>query len=408
MTAAIEVAGGGKMYWQLQERAMLLKSVVPFMRPHRSEHWALRDIDLTIGRGETVGIVGRNGAGKTTLLRLLAGVSRPTEGRVSIHGRVAPLISVGVGFHQEMSGRENIYVNGMLLGLTRREVTSHFDEIVAFAELGDFIDTPVKFYSTGMFMRLGFSVAAHVRPDILLVDEILAVGDLAFQVKCIERMRELQRDGTTIVLVSHSMHAIRFLCPRALLIRQGQLEFDGRTEDTIARHHELMTEDHAARTGGRWVTILDRQLLGPGGPTYHPGADERLTYRCRLRFDRPVDTPQVHFSVFAQDGTVAYSLTSALQREGHLYPAGEVATVEVDFRSSLAPGTYRIETAVYDRGLQDVLASDAPGVTMYALGRPGMGGIADLAGSISINGTGVTEFGDLVIGERPEETGARE
>lgn len=406
MTPAIEVVGGGKMYWQLQERAMLLKSVVPFMRPHRSEHWALRDIDLSVGTGETVGIVGRNGAGKTTLLRLLAGVSRPTEGRVSIRGRVAPLISVGVGFHQEMSGRENIYVNGMLLGLTRREVASHFDEIVAFAELGDFIDTPVKFYSTGMFMRLGFSVAAHVRPDVLLVDEILAVGDLAFQVKCIERMRELQRNGTTIVLVSHSMHAIRFLCPRALLIRGGRLEFDGRTEDTIARHHQLMTEEHAARTGGASVTILDRQLLGPDGPTFHPGADEQLTYRCRLRFDRPVDTPQVHFSVFASDGTVAYSLTSALQRESHVYDAGEVATVEVDFRSSLNSGTYRIETVVYDRGLQDVLASDAPGITIFALGRPGVGGIADLAGSMTVNGASVTDFGDLAIGGQPQETQA--
>lgn len=405
MTPAIETTGAGKRYWQLQERAMLLRSLLPFSRPLRTERWALRNLDLTIERGETVGVVGRNGAGKSTLLRMLAGVSRPTEGQVSVYGRVAPLISVGVGFHQEMSGRENIFVNGTLLGLTRREVESHFDEIVEFAELGTFIDTPVKFYSTGMFMRLGFSVAAHVNPDILLVDEVLAVGDLAFQVKCIERMRELQREGTTILLVSHSMHAIRFLCPRTLLIREGHLEFDGRTEDTIARHHELMSEDHAAFSGGRSVTILDRQLVGPQGPTHHPGADEPLTYRCRIRFDRQVDTPQIHFSVFSEDGTIAYSLASALQRQSRVFEAGDITTVEVDFRSRLGPGTYRLDMVVYDRNVREVLAQDSPGIVIYALGRPGTSGVADLEGSIAVDGCVVTEFGDLLMGD-PSQPGS--
>lgn len=378
---------------------MLLRSLLPFTRPVRTERWALRNLDLTIERGETVGVVGRNGAGKSTLLRLLAGVSRPTEGQVSVYGRVAPLISVGVGFHQEMSGRENIFVNATLLGLTRREVDAHFDEIVEFAELGTFIDTPVKFYSTGMFMRLGFSVAAHVNPDVLLVDEVLAVGDLAFQVKCIERMRELQREGTTILLVSHSMHAIRFLCPRTLLIREGRLEFDGRTEETIARHHELMSLDHAAVSGGHSVTILDRQLLGPQGPTHHPGADEPLTYRCRIRFEQQVDTPQIHFSVFSEDGTTAYSLASALQRQGRVFEPGDVTTVEVDFRSRLCPGTYRIDMVVYDRNVREVLAQDSPGIMIYALGRPGTSGVADLEGSIAVDGCTVTEFGDLLMGD---------
>src|SRR5436309_9699332 len=190
---------------------MLLRSLLPFARPERSELWALRDVDLTLGQGDVLGVIGRNGAGKTTLLRLLAGVTRPTTGEVEIRGRVAPLISVGVGFHPEMSGRENVYVNGMLLGLTRREVDARLEEIVAFAELEDFIDTPVKFYSSGMFMRLGFSVAVHSDPNILVVDEVLAVGDMAFQAKCLERMRSLQQKGTSIVVVSHSMGTIRVL-----------------------------------------------------------------------------------------------------------------------------------------------------------------------------------------------------
>src|SRR5690348_14860236 len=165
---------------------MLLRSIMPFTRPQQTDYWALRDLSFDVERGETLGVIGRNGAGKTTMLRLLAGVTRPTEGRVEIHGRVAPLITVNVGFHPEMSGRENVFVNGILLGLTKRQVERRFEEIAEFAELGSFIDTPVKFYSSGMLMRLGFSVVAHVDAEILLVDEILAVGDTAFQIKCFD------------------------------------------------------------------------------------------------------------------------------------------------------------------------------------------------------------------------------
>jgi hypothetical protein len=316
---------------------------------------------------------------------------------VRITGRVAPLISVGVGFHQEMSGRENIFVNGMLLGLTKREVQARFDEIVHFAELEGYIDTPVKFYSSGMFMRLGFSVAAHVSPDVLLVDEILAVGDLSFQVKCIERMRQLQREGTTILLVSHSMQAIRFLCPRTVLIRRGSLEFDGPTEATIARHHELMSEDRAFEAGGTAISILERELIGPSGPTHHPGNDEPLVYRCRIRFEQRVDTPQVHFEVLSEDGTRAYSITSGLQRQGTVFGPGDEARIEIPFRSALGAGTFRIITMILDKDLRDVLAQDAPGMLIYSLGRPGAGGVADLAGSISMNGEPLTDFGDLLM-----------
>ena len=192
---AIDLQGVGKRYDLLRDDAMLLRAVLPFRRTERREHWAVRGVDLSIDPGETIGILGRNGAGKTTLLRMLAGVSRPTEGHATIRGRVAPLIGVGVGFHPEMTGRENVYVNGMLLGLSKAEVDARFDAIIDFAELTEFVDSPVKFYSSGMFMRLGFAVAVHTEPGIFLVDEVLAVGDIAFQLKCFERMRRLQAVG---------------------------------------------------------------------------------------------------------------------------------------------------------------------------------------------------------------------
>jgi ABC-type polysaccharide/polyol phosphate transport system ATPase subunit len=287
---AIRLDGVGKRYVKFEERAMLLRSVLPFNKPTRSTLWALHDIDFAIQPGETVGVLGRNGAGKTTLLRLLAGVTRPTVGRVSVAGRIAPLISVGVGFNREMSGRENVYVNGMLLGLKKPEIDERYDDIVRFAELEDFIDVPVKFYSSGMFMRLGFSVAIHVEPQILLVDEVLAVGDLTFQFKCIDKMRELQASGTTILLVSHSVSAIRLLCPRAIVLRHGALDFDGEVGAAVARHHELLSLESAERraldevavVGG--VTLLERVIEGPEGPTRRLPGHARITVRQRMRF----------------------------------------------------------------------------------------------------------------------------
>src|SRR3954468_3336998 len=249
-TPAIELRSVSKRYWKLEEQAMLLRSLLPFTRPKRSPIYALRDIDLTVGQGETLGIIGRNGAGKTTLLRLMAGVTQPTTGVVRRAGRVAPLISVGVGFHQEMSGRENVYVNGMLLGLSAKQVAQRFDEIVAFAELDDFIDTPVKFYSSGMFMRLGFSVAVHSDPRLFLVDEVLAVGDMSFQAKCLDRMRALQQAGTSIVLVSHIMSAVRLLCPRVAVLEDGRLLFDGDPETAIGEYYKVLSTPDGATVDG--------------------------------------------------------------------------------------------------------------------------------------------------------------
>lgn len=421
---AIRFTGVGKRYWKLDQRPMLLRSLLPVGRPTRTELWALRDLDLTVERGETLGIIGRNGAGKTTLLRLLAGVTQPSRGRAQIRGRVAPLISVGVGFHQEMSGRENIFVNGMLLGLRRAEVEERFHDIVAFAELADFIDTPVKFYSSGMFMRLGFSVAIHVEPQVLLLDEILAVGDLAFQLKCFDRMRAIQRSGTTIVMVSHSLHAIRLLCPRVAVIRQGRLVFDGEAEAAIAVHHQLLSADAAARvsepsepgTGrargrpslegdpdavrlepGR-VRVLERALIGPDGPAHAAVRGEALVLRMRLRFEAEVDSPQVRFDVVAEDGTLAYQMLSAVGKPYRHFRAGEETEVQVSFEARLAGGTYRVTTAVTSLDGRAVFDHDPVGLLISLAPRPGSTGIADLGASIAVDGHSILTDGPIALG----------
>jgi ABC-type polysaccharide/polyol phosphate transport system ATPase subunit len=201
---------------------------------------AVKQVSFVISKGETVGLVGRNGSGKSTILKIVAGVYAPSEGQVRVHGTIAPLIELGAGFHHELTGRENILLNGLLLGLTKRQVREREESIIEFAELGDFIDSPVKQYSSGMYMRLAFSVAIEVDPDILIIDEILGVGDAGFQGKCFERIEDFRRRGKTILLVSHSMDNVRKLCDRAMLIHAGRVVEDGPPDRVIARYEELL------------------------------------------------------------------------------------------------------------------------------------------------------------------------
>ncbi len=198
--------------------------------------WALRDVSFEVKRGDVVGVIGRNGAGKSTLLKLLSQITEPTTGEVEIRGRVGSLLEVGTGFHPELTGRENVYLNGAILGMKRAEIRAKFDEIVAFAEVEAFLDTPVKRYSSGMYMRLAFAVAAHLEPEILVVDEVLAVGDAAFQKKCLGKMKDVSRQGRTVLFVSHNMHAVNTLCSRGLLLHGGRVEFDGTAAGGVARY----------------------------------------------------------------------------------------------------------------------------------------------------------------------------
>lgn len=204
--------------------------------------WALEAINLAIKPGETVGIIGPNGSGKSTLLKLIAGVTKPTKGSITVHGRIAPLIELGAGFHPELTGRENVFLNGVILGMSRKEVRAKFDNIVDFAELWEFIDQPVKHYSSGMYLRLAFAVAVHIDPQILIVDEILAVGDASFQKKCLKKMKEFHQNGVTILMVSHALNAVEDFCQRGVYINKGKLLYNGPVKEAIEAYMPKLME----------------------------------------------------------------------------------------------------------------------------------------------------------------------
>ncbi len=238
----IEFAQVSKRF-KLQE-GKTLREFIPALfrgRAWSPPFYALRNVSFNVARGETLGIVGRNGSGKSTILKLIAGVTAPSEGEIAVCGRVSPLIELGAGFHPDLTGRENVFLNASILGLSQKEIRARFDEIISFAELWDFVDTPVKRYSSGMYIRLGFSVAVHSDPEILLVDEVLSVGDSAFQEKCLEKMHEFQKLGTTIVVVSHSMDLMRNFCPRVLLLEGGHLVGDGSSAEMTTRYLQMVT-----------------------------------------------------------------------------------------------------------------------------------------------------------------------
>ena len=255
----------------LRASADLLASSRSGSNHRKREHfWALREASFEIRKGEVIGLIGRNGAGKSTLLKLLARITRPTEGWAEIRGRVGSLLEVGTGFHPELTGRENIYLNGAILGMKRREIDGKFDEIVGFSEVERFLDTPLKYYSTGMQMRLAFAVAAHLEPEILLVDEVLAVGDLEFQKKCLGKLSEVSKGGRTILFVSHQMSQIRRLCERVIWVDHGVIKEDGRTLDVVSAYERAFIEridmdDTQNKTLGRHIQFLKWELLVEDG-----------------------------------------------------------------------------------------------------------------------------------------------
>jgi lipopolysaccharide transport system ATP-binding protein len=265
------------------------------------EFWALRDIDLEVGYGEVVGLVGRNGAGKSTLLKILSRITKPTSGRVELRGRVGSLLEVGTGFHSELTGRENIFLNGAILGMSRREITRKFDEIIAFAEIDRFLDTPVKRYSSGMYVRLAFAVAAHLEPEILIVDEVLAVGDLRFQKKCLGKMNEVSRHGRTVLFVSHNIPALINLCQRAVLIEHGRIVADGEPRSVTARYlstaamagHGECDLGQQPRQGGGLPLIRTLRLYNSAGQlAARIGCGEALTIEFELDLPHALGQPR--------------------------------------------------------------------------------------------------------------------
>ncbi len=259
-------------------------------------YWALKDVSFDVAPGEVVGVIGRNGAGKSTLLKLLSRISAPTSGRIGIRGRMGSLLEVGTGFHPELTGRENVYLNGSILGMTRREIAAKFDKIVEFAEIGQFLDTPVKRYSSGMYVRLAFSVAAHLEPEILIVDEVLAVGDATFQRRCIDRMTQLAQQGRTILFVSHNMQLIPRLCQRAVLLDRGQVVTVGESSAVTQLYLDrLLTDTRAGdlrdkpRTGDGRARFIRGYLVDPDGrPVNQFLSGDDLIVRMEIESTKPL------------------------------------------------------------------------------------------------------------------------
>jgi lipopolysaccharide transport system ATP-binding protein len=326
---AVRAEGVGKKYklGQLESGYKLLSEVLAERmrklggpRESRADFWALQDIDFEVGRGETFGIIGHNGAGKSTLLKLLARVTPPTVGEIRLHGRVGALLEVGTGFHAELTGRENIYLNGAVLGMPRAEIERKFDEIVEFAEVEQFIDTPVKRYSSGMYLRLAFSVAAHLEPEILIVDEVLSVGDLAFQEKCLGRMERVAGEGRTVLFVSHNLTAVQTLCPRSMLLSAGRKVIEGPTPAVIEQyvrsvrsHASTDLAERADREGSGRFRFTGIRFEAASGPVDMPatGDDLDIVLSYRSTDGRPIRNAGFAIGIY----TVLGGLTLQLQSD---------------------------------------------------------------------------------------------
>lgn len=304
--------------------------------------WALRDVSFKVQPGEVVGIIGRNGAGKSTLLKILSRVTEPTLGRVRLFGRVGSLLEVGTGFHPELTGRENIFLNGSILGMSRKEISRRFDEIVAFAEVERFVDTPVKRFSSGMYLRLAFAVAAHLEPEILIVDEVLAVGDAAFQQRCLGRMREVATEGRTVLFVSHNMGAISRLCERCLLLDQGRLVSSGPTTQVVQAYMSGGMAHRAEYTQppnpAKAINLRSASLVAADGLVCpEVGYDECPRFILEYEINRAVSGVSVGVAVFTSDGTCAFATADF--------------DVQPELLSQRLPGNYRAEVEIPSRWL---------------------------------------------------------
>lgn len=382
MAAAVRLRNVSKNFWVSHEKPALVRELLPrLVQPLRMEHFlALRDIDLEVSTGCAMGIVGPNGSGKTTLLSLMAGITEPTRGTVSIQGRVAPLLTLGSGFHPELTGLENIFLNGSLLGMTTREIRKKLDTIVAFSQLDGFLDAPLQTYSAGMKLRLGFAIAVHTECDILVIDEIMSVGDVAFQAKCLEKLLAFKRAGATLIVAAQTADALQPLVDRALLLHQGRIVADGATDHVQQRYAALLpwladaqeplstrarvilqeqVERHnpaRVRQGwGQWrgtreavieeVRFIDRE----GRVVDGVNSGDPLTVAVWFTAIRPLVDPHIGVAIFRDDGTYCYGPNTRM--DGLQFQTLECGTYECRLHLEvlhLTPGNYRLSVAVWD------------------------------------------------------------
>jgi lipopolysaccharide transport system ATP-binding protein len=375
--AAIRIAGLGKQYHlgaaranystlrdQLKDLASSsLRALVRRGRRQeaRPSFWALKDVSFEVNQGDVVGIIGRNGAGKSTLLKILSRITEPTEGSADIRGRVGSLLEVGTGFHPELTGRENVFLNGAILGMTRAEIKRRFDEIVAFAEVEKFIDTPVKHYSSGMYMRLAFAVAAHLEPEILIVDEVLAVGDAEFQAKCLGKMGQAAKSGRTVLFVSHNIASVQSLCNRCILLAGGRIRKQGRTDEVIAEYlrssnnppADLSVVTNRSGTGvlqlvGFWCEDADGRRIDQ----MSSGQDVTLVFKYRAAQAACPERVSVGFSIHSVLGdvlSIQYSDYSGVVFDG-LRSEGEVRFRIPEF--PLNQGVYKVGARLLAKGIE--------------------------------------------------------
>ena len=331
----------------------------------KREFWALRDVNLEVRRGETLGIIGHNGAGKSTMLKHLAGIMQPSSGTITVNGRLSALIEVSAGFHQDLTGRENVFLNGVILGMSRAEVASKFDQIVAFAGLEDSIDTPVKRYSSGMFARLGFSVAAHLDPDILIIDEVLSVGDFVFQAKSLEKMKSIARSGTTVLFVSHNLKAVSDLCTRTVLMDHGQIVEDGPTGEVIQtyidRERDALGRNEAADVGIAGVRIAPS---GRPGGAFRPG--DKLHVEIDFEARRDARRVAVVVALLGDDlGELFHTSTEQMGTASVDLRAGQRGTAGFELTLHLANGTYHVAAYLYRYDKQQQYDRVVPAVTFH-------------------------------------------
>jgi ABC-2 type transport system ATP-binding protein len=351
--AAISVEGVSKRFRRHRERPRTLKERVVRFRMTPETLWALRDISVVVPEGRTLGLLGPNGSGKTTLLKVIAGILRPTDGQVTTRGRIAALLALGAGFHAELTGRENVYLNASLLGLSRNETDRLFGDIVGFAELEEFIDNQVKFYSSGMYVRLGFAVAVHVDPAILLVDEVLAVGDIGFQRKCLDKVASFQREGRTIVFVTHAPDLVVRVCDDVVLLDEGRIRNAGEPRDVVRDFRALMSKQDLAYgwdQGTKEIEIVAAELLGRDGSTsdsFAPG--DELVIQMDLAARRPVEGPVVSFAIHDDQNRFVFGTNSDWR--GKLWPVFE-GKQRVQFILGSLPfvgGRYYVTLGVHSR-----------------------------------------------------------
>lgn len=343
----------------------LAGGVLKRRRPDAGEFWALNDVNLEVRHGETLGVIGHNGAGKSTMLKHLAGIMTPTRGRIEVNGKLAALIEVGAGFHQDLTGRENVFLSGAILGMSRAEVSRKFDAIVDFSGMSEFIDMPVKRYSSGMWARLGFAVAAHLEPEILVIDEVLSVGDFVFQQKSLQKMREVASGGATVIFVSHNLRAVSDLCRRSILMDGGTIVADGPTSDVL--------QDYLSRERRKLLTsrdvdvgIVGVDLQQDDKSIVRLRAGSRASVSVTVKANRAVEKIAVVLAILDEGLEIIFDTST--ERLGHQplnLAAGETRTVNFDLTMHLAAGTFHVAAYLYRYDLQKEYDRAVPAATFF-------------------------------------------